>query len=227
MKKNFIIMAMAAMLLVPATEANAQISLGSVLKSAASSVLGDSSSKSTSSSSMSSSTKSSGLLSALSTIFNSSNVATKDQIIGTWKYTEPAVVFDSSNALKNIGGKVASAAIEKQLQSKLSKVGIKKGTMTMTFDKDGNFIQKVGNKSVKGTYEISGKNVTLKYAGQVKQLVGTTQVVDGDLLMVMDASKLLTFMKTAGSLTGNSTLKTLGSLAGSMDGMKCGLRLEK
>jgi hypothetical protein len=52
--------------------------------------------------------------------------------------------------------------------------------------------------------------------------------VDGnDLLIVMDASKLLSYMKTIGSLSGNSTLKTASSLLGSMDGMQCGLRLEK
>lgn len=167
------------------------------------------------------------ILSGLTSIFNSSKVAKKDQIVGTWTYTEPAVVLSSSNVLKNIGGKVASETIEKQLQNQFEKYGIKKGAMTMTFDKDGNFTQTVGSKSMSGTYSISGKNVTLKYAGGVQQFVGTTQLDGNDLLIVMDASKLLKYAKTIGSLTGNSLLSGAGSLLSSMDGMEIGLKLNK
>ena len=67
----------------------------------------------------------------------------------------------------------------------------------------------------------------LKYAGQVKQLVGTTQVDGNDLLIVMDASKLLTYLKTIGAYSGNTSLKTATSLIGSMNGMLCGMRLNR
>ena len=53
------------------------------------------------------------------------------------------------------------------------------------------------------------------------------QVQGNDLLIVMDATKLMGYMKTLGALSGNSTLKTASSLLGSMDGMLCGLRLQK
>lgn len=177
--------------------------------------------------SSSSSSTAGNILSGLSSIFNSSKVASKDQLVGTWTYTEPAVVFSSDNALKNIGGKVASSTIEKQLQSKFEKYGIKKGTMKMTFDKDGNFTQTVGSKTVSGTYTISGKSVTLKYAGGVQQFIGTTQLDGNDLLIVMDASKLLKYANTIGSLTGNSILSSAGSLISSMNGMEVGLKLNK
>lgn len=167
------------------------------------------------------------ILSGLTSIFNSSKVATKDKLVGTWTYTEPAVVFSSDNALKNIGGKVASQAIEKQLQTQFEKFGIKKGAMTMTFDKDGNFTQTIAGKTLSGTYSVSGKNVSLKYAGNLKQIVGTTQLDGNDLLIVMDASKLLKYANTIGSLTGNSLLKSAGNLLGSMNGMEVGLKLDK
>lgn len=167
------------------------------------------------------------ILSGLTSIFNSSKVATKDKLVGTWTYTEPAVVFSSDNALKNIGGKVASQAIENQLQTQFEKYGIKKGAMTMTFDKDGNFTQTVAGRTLSGTYTVSGKSVKLKYAGTLQQIVGTTQLDGNDLLIVMDASKLLKFANTLGSLTGNSLLKTAGNLLGSMNGMEVGLKLDK
>lgn len=168
----------------------------------------------------------SGLLSALTTIFDNSKVATADKLVGTWEYTEPAVVFESNNALKNLGGK-AGAAIEKKLQSQLAKLGIKKGKMKMTFDKDGNFTQTIGTQKFTYTYTTSGKNVVLTYAGGLKQLVGTTQLDGNSLLIVMEAGKLLKYAGTIGKLTGNSTVSTLGSLLGGYDGMEVGMRLQK
>ena len=169
----------------------------------------------------------SSVASALSTIFDKNKVATADELVGTWKYTEPAVVFESNNALKNIGGKVASAAIEKKLQSEFSKFGIRKGQMKMTFDKDGNFTQTLGRQTLTGTYTTSGKQVVLTYSTGLKQLVGTTQLDGNDLLIVMDVSKLLKYAGSLGQLTGNSTISSLGSLLGSYDGMEVGLKLEK
>jgi hypothetical protein len=44
---------------------------------------------------------------------------------------------------------------------------------------------------------------------------------------VMDASKLLTYLKVVGRYSNNSSLQTAASLLGSMDGMLCGLRLNR
>lgn len=169
----------------------------------------------------------SSVLSGLSTIFNSALGATKDRIVGTWTYTEPAVVFSSNNVLQNIGGKVASSAIEKQLQQQFEKAGIRKGSMKMTFDKDGNFTQTLGGKTMSGTYTVEDTKIVLSYAGDIKQLVGTTQLDGNDLLIVMDASKLLKYANTIGTLTGNTTLKSLGNLLGSYNGMELGMKLNK
>lgn len=167
------------------------------------------------------------ILSGLSTIFDATKGATKDRIVGSWTYTEPAVVFSSNNVLSGIGGKVAAQAIEKELQAQLEKAGIKKGMMTMTFNKDGKFTQVIGKRTTAGTYTISDHNVVLNYGGKVKQIVGTTQLDGNDLLIVMDASKLLKYANVLGALTGNSALKSIGSAVSSLDGMEIGLKLNK
>lgn len=167
------------------------------------------------------------ILSGLSTIFDATKGATKDRIVGSWTYTEPAVVFSSNNVLSSIGGKVAAQAIEKKLQEQFDKAGIKKGMMTMTFDKDGKFTQVIGKRATSGTYTISDHNVVLNYGGKVKQIVGTTQLDGNDLLIVMDASKLLKYANVIGALTGNSALKPIGSAVSSLDGMEIGLKLNK
>ena len=167
------------------------------------------------------------LLSGITSIFSDKKVATIDNLVGEWTYTEPAVVFMSENLLKKAGGKLASSAIEKTIETQLSKVGITKGAMKMTFTRNGRFTQTIAGRRLRGTFTIKGKEVVLKYAGEIKQLVGTTQVDGNDLLIVMDASKMLTYLKAIGSISGNASLKTATSLLGSMDGMLCGLRLNR
>ncbi len=223
MKKNFLkVFFIASVLLFNVSASNAQNTLGGILGSVVGAVTGNNSS-----SNSSSDNTTSNILSGLSTIFSSSKVATAEQLVGTWTYQEPAVVFESSNILKQAGGKLVSQKIEKKLQTTLAKYGIKKGKMTMTFDKNGNFTQTISKKTVKGTYTVDGKSVNLTYTGGVKQILGTTQVDGSSLLIVMDASKLLKFAGAASSLTNNSLLKTAGSLLTSMDGMQCGVRLTK
>lgn len=214
MRKNLIRMVAAAMLLCASTTISAQNSLGGLLGKVASKA-------------SSATSGANDVLSGLTTIFSASKVASAADLVGTWNYEEPAVVFTSSNMLKQAGGKVASAAIEKQLKNKLQRYGITKGKMKMTFDSKGNFTQTIAGKTLRGTFTVSGKNVVLKYGGTTKQMIGTTQVDGNDLLIVMDATKLLAYMKTLGTLSGNASLKAASSLLASMDGMQCGLRLKR
>lgn len=166
-------------------------------------------------------------LSSLTGYFSDKNVATEDKIIGTWEYKEPAIVLSSENTLKNIGGKIASNTAEKRLKEKLETYGFNEGSITMTFDKDGKFTQVIKDKTLKGTYTVEDKNIILKYNGRVSQIIGTTQLDGNDLLIVMDASKLLKYVNLLGSISQNATMKTASSLISSMDGLECGLRLVK
>ena len=193
--------------------ANAQIDLSSIAKNTANAV--------------SISTSSRDIVSSLTSVYSSSKTASAKDLFGTWSYIEPTIIFSSINVLKNTGGKIVSAAIEKNLQAKLNKYGISKGKMKMTFDKDGNFTQDISGKTLKGCYSVKGKNVVLKYTGQISQIIGTTQVDGKSLLLVMDASQLLTYMKTLYTLTSNPTLKTVSALVGNMDGIQYALKLQK
>lgn len=214
MNKIFIKTVLCGMLVsgLGATQIKAQNTLESVLENLSSSSSGNTGKN---------------VISGLTSIFSSSKVATADKIVGTWVYEEPAVVFESSNMLKKAGGTIVSSRIEKKLQAVLTKYGIKKGNMKMTFTKDGKFTQTIAKRTVSGTYTIDGKNVKLKYTGGVSQLFGTTQIDGNSLLIVMNATKLMKFAGIVGNATGNSLLKTAGSLLSGMDGMECGVRMKK
>ena len=225
MKKFFIKGVLLCAALMFGAQAEAQISLGNILKNVVSGVKENK--DTTKSSSDSDGSQAGGLLSALTSIFSGDKVATKDKIIGTWVYEEPAVVLTGDNALKNIGGKLAAAAVEEKLKGKLEGFGVKKGCVSMTFGEDGNFTQTLLGKTLSGTYTIEDKNIVLKYGGHISQIIGTTQLDGNNLLIVMDASKLLKYVNVLGDISQNATLKTATSLLSSMDGLECGLKLVK
>lgn len=219
MKKYLIISLLSGMVLLPCSEVKAQVDLGNLLEKVKSSVGSISSS--------SDNDKKEGAAETLSNIFSSLKVATKDEIIGTWVYEEPAVVFNSNNLINKAGGSLMSSIVEKKLKENLEKYGFKKGSVTMFFDKDGNFTQTISGKTLRGTYIIEDKNIQLKYSGNVSQIIGTTQLDGNSLLVVMDASKLLQYVQVLGTMSKNSTLSAATSFLGNMDGMECGIRLVK
>lgn len=221
MKRKFAKCVLLCTLMLAGTQADAQISLGNILKNV---VSGD---KEKTTEKTDNESKAGGILSALTNVFSGSKVATKDKLVGTWVYEEPAVVLSSNNALKNIGGKLATSQVEDKLRTKLEGYGFKKGSVKMTFDNEGNFTQTFLGKELKGTYTIEDKNIVLKYGGKISQVVGTTQLDGNNLLIVMDASKLLKYVNVLGGITQNSMLKTATSFLSSMDGLECGLKLVK
>ncbi len=65
---------------------------------------------------------------------------------GTWTYSGSAVEFESDNLLMKAGGAAAATMAENKLNEQLTKVGIKEGQMSFTFNADSTFTSTVGKK---------------------------------------------------------------------------------
>lgn len=133
---------------------------------------------------------------------------------GTWSYTGSAIEFESDNLLQKAGGAVAATAAEKKLDEQLAKVGIKAGQMSFTFNADSTFSAKVGQKSMKGSYS---------YDASTQKVNATSTTMD----LLFESDKLLKLITFLSSKSSNSTLKSIGSLANSYDGMMLGFSLQK
>ena len=166
------------------------------------------------------------LISGLTSIFSSNKTATSNNIVGTWTYQEPAIVLSSDNMLTNAAAKVASGKIEKTLQTHLTKYGIKPGSMSITFNENGTFAEKIGTKTVNGKWEIKDKQLVITY-GTIKPVSITTQIDGKNLMIVTNADKLLTLFKTLGAKSTNSTISAVTSLMKNVNGMQCGLTFVK
>lgn len=162
----------------------------------------------------------------LTSIFSSDKQATAEKLIGTWNYTEPAIVFTSDNILARAASKIAANKVESKLQEQLSKYGIKPGTFTMTFNEDGTFTETLKGKTTKGTWQVKDSKLILSVVG-IQALSITTQIDGKDLQFVTDATKLLNLFKTIGAKSSNSNIKTIASLMKSVKGMQAGITLKK
>lgn len=162
----------------------------------------------------------------LTSIFSSDKQATAEKIVGTWSYTEPAIVFTSDNILAKAASKIAANKVENKLQEQLSKYGIQPGTFTMTFNEDGTFTETLKGRKTQGTWEVKDSKLILSIAG-VKALSITTQIDGKDLQFVTDATKLLNLFKTMGAKSSNQNIKTIASLMKSVKGMQAGITMRK
>ena len=164
--------------------------------------------------------------SSLTSVFSSNKQATAEKLIGTWSYSEPAIVFTSNNLLAKAASKIAANKVESKIQEQLSKYGIAPGTFSMTFNEDGTFTETLKGKTTQGTWTVQDSKLVLSIVG-VKALSITTQIDGKDLQFVTDATKLLNLFKTLGAKSSNSSIKTAASLMKSVNGMQAGITLHR
>ena len=166
------------------------------------------------------------IVSGITSIFSSDKQANKNNIIGTWSYTEPAIVFTSDNLLTKVAAKVAANKLENKLQSYMTQYGIKPGTLVLTFNEDGTCTETLNSKSMKGKWEVKDSKLILTLWG-IKALQITTQIDGKNMQFVTDATKLLKLFKSVGAKSTNKNIQTVTSLMKSVDGMQAGVTLKK
>lgn len=167
----------------------------------------------------------SGLLGSILNAFTNVN---KQTIIGTWNFKGSAFVFESENALANLGSDAIASQVEAKVDQYLAKLKIKEGSCTITFNEDNTCVFNAGQKALNGTYEFNAdtKELKLTYAG----LLSTTAylVYDaGTINIVYQSDGLLRILKAIGSMSTNSTLALLNTLLDQYDGLRIGMAFTK
>ena len=161
-------------------------------------------------------------------IITSKNNVSKENIVGTWTYKQPSISFESNDLLKQAGGQLTSAAIEKKLAEQFTKVGITAGKFLITFGNDNTFSTiKNGAVTTSGTYVLNGPKITFSYLEGSAKVTGYAQMKNGLLSISFDSSKVIDVMSKMSKYSANTTLSTISSLAGSFNGMKTGVALSK
>ena len=147
---------------------------------------------------------------------------------GTWTYSGSAVEFESDNLLMKAGGAAAATMAENKLNEQLSKIGIKDGQMSFTFNADSTFVSTLGKRKLNGTYSYDAgtQMLHLRYMKLIPmnaKVNYTTQQMD----LLFEADKLLKLITFLSSKSSSATLKAISSLADSYDGMMLGYELKR
>ena len=155
---------------------------------------------------------------------------------GTYTYNGVAVSATSSEGglLTNLAGTAATSAIETKADGYLSKVGIKPGAMSFTFNStDNTFTLNVAGISIPGTYKVGDgeKTVSLTFGKKMQyfSLTGSLESSLSGARMVFPVNKAVTLFKKVASAIGqsSSSLGSLASLADGYDNYRLGFKLSK
>ena len=199
---------------------------GSIAQGVGSAILNGSNTNSSASTAASTASALGGLL---SNILGSSTKLSESSIVGTWNYTGADCVFESENLLAKAGGAVAANKIESEINSSLSKVGIKQGSCSFTFNSDKTYTANLGGRTISGTYSLDATNKKIKmtYLAGLASMTPRVSMQGGKLCLLMESSKLLTLMKGVSALSKSSTAGAISSILGNYSGMYVGMQLSK
>ncbi len=148
-------------------------------------------------------------------------------LIGTWKYRQPGVAFTSENLLAKAGGEVAATQAKEKLASVYQSVGIKSSNTAIQFNNDGTFAAVVCGKSLSGSYTYDEKECKITMKTLLFSLPAYAKRTSVGLSVLFESKKLLTLLQTVATLSGNSTLGTIGDLSKNYDGLRMGFDMNK
>lgn len=202
--------------------------LGNLLGGLAGKNSGSSSSSSTDSKSGSSL---GGLLGGVISGLISNDDVNPTSMVGTWSYSGPAVSFQSDNFLQKAGGSAAAGVIEGKLEPYYKK--LKLNQLVLTINEDLTFSMQSGVLKAGGTIE-KAENGDIVFNFQALKSINigsmrayVTMTGSNTMSLMFDVSKLITIVKTIGSVTGSSTVNTISSLLDSYDGICAGFMLTR
>lgn len=148
-------------------------------------------------------------------------------LVGTWKYKQPGVAFTSENLLAKAGGEVAATTVKEKLASTYKQLGVSSANTYFTLKEDRTFSGKLDGTPVSGswTYDSSSQKLTLKTL--LFSLPCYAEKTTTGMSFLFESKKLLSTLQTIASISGNSTLSTIGDLSKNYDGVRMGFDMRK
>ena len=153
----------------------------------------------------------------------------KQNLIGTWKYSQPGCAFTSEKLLAQAGGEIVASNVKTKLQPTFQKVGINASNTQVTFNQDGTFSAKVAGKAWSGNSTYDEKTCKITMSGLLLNINCYAKLNVNGIGLLFEGKKLLTMMQTMSALAGgqNGTLNTIGDIASSYDGLRVGFDMTK
>lgn len=152
---------------------------------------------------------------------------TQADLIGTWGYEAPGCAFTSENLLAKAGGAVAAGQVKEKLAPVYNSLGLSADNTNLTFANNGQFSGKIKGIPVGGTYTFDPNSCAVQLNMTLIKLTGYATRTTTGMSFTFESKKLLNFIQILTSLTGNSTLKTVGDLSTQFEGVRVGFDMRR
>lgn len=148
------------------------------------------------------------------------------ELIGTWIYTEPQIVYEGNDALASM----AIATIKGQVPALAEKFGVVAGR-DYAVVKKSKITAVSGERKANATYTYipsAGKAiVTGEHNGKKIIVTGYVTMKDGKVTVLFDANELLAIVSQTQKFKENTTLQMMASVIQSYPGIKVGATARK
>ena len=155
-----------------------------------------------------------------------------EDLVGTWKYQEPAVAFQSENLMMKAGGAAAAGMIEEKLAPYYKMAGCEQMTLEIAADSTFTMKLKLGTFSGKISQSEDGKQILFHFSIMQTINIGTMEAFinkksSDEIEITYDVSGLLGILEKAGAMTKKSSIQTITNLLKQYDGITAGFALKK
>ena len=153
-------------------------------------------------------------------------MATADSLIGTWIYQEPAVYATKGNMLIKMVGNTTVGTFDKLLTKYIEKTDIRPENTSITFHENGTFERVIAGRKAHGVWMVNGEKLMLG-VNNVQTADITTHLEDGELMLLVDADKIMNALKLLGALEDTKANKALIKIAKKIPALQGGFSFVK
>ena len=126
------------------------------------------------------------------------------KLVGTWTYVEPVVMPLNNKLLSKAAGWLADDELEKVLRAYVEKANVTPQNTSLTLRQDGTFNRSTAGRKQQGVWMVNGDKLMLGI-NNVQIAALTTHLENDTLKMVVEVSRVMSLLQTAGALSDSKT----------------------
>ena len=130
------------------------------------------------------------------------------KLVGTWTYVEPVVMPLNNKLLSKAAGWLADDELEKVLRTYVEKANVTPQNPSLTLRQDGTFSRLTAGRKQQGVWMVNGDKLMLGI-NNVQIAALTTHLENDTLKMVVEVSRVMSLLQTAGALSDSKTHNAL------------------
>lgn len=146
----------------------------------------------------------------------------RQNMIGSWQYSNPGCAFTSEQLLAKAGGEVVAGQVKAKLLPYYQKLGVNSQNTNVTFNENGTYVATVLGRQLTGNWTLDESTSKVTMQGLLLTINCYAKRNANGIALLFEAKKLLTLLQTAAALSGNQTLSTVGEISKSYDGLRIG-----